>query len=80
MICFGGNGGETCVLNGDIVAAINPDLTTGINLTQAKPLPANKDGAFLGIQKSGPFDVPGELARKWMPNQLIRMVEKTRKS
>jgi hypothetical protein len=43
-----------------------PDLTTGLDLTQAKPLRENKDGAFLGIQKSGPFDVPGELARAWM--------------
>lgn len=48
------------------VAGINPDLTSGLNLTQAKPLAENKDGAFLGIQKSGPFDVPGTLARAWM--------------
>jgi hypothetical protein len=26
----------------------------------------NRNGAFLGIQKSGPFDVPGEVARAWM--------------
>ena len=60
------HGGEACRLNGEIVASINPDLTTGLDLTQAKPLRENKDGAFLGIQKSGPFDVPGELARAWM--------------
>lgn len=66
LICFGDNGGEPCRLNGEIVASINPDLTSGLNLTQAKSLRQNRDGAFLGIQKSGPFDVPGELARAWM--------------
>jgi restriction-modification enzyme MmeI-like protein len=66
LVCFGENGGEPARLNGDIVASINPDLTTGLDLTQAKPLRENKDGAFLGIQKSGPFDVPGQLARAWM--------------
>ncbi len=28
--------------------------------------PQNRNGAFLGIQKSGPFDVPGEVARRWL--------------
>lgn len=32
----------------------------------ARPLRENRDGAFLGIQKSGPFDVPGKIARAWM--------------
>jgi len=66
LICFGGSGDQPVKLDGNVVAAINPDLTTGLNLTLAKPLPENKNGAFLGIQKSGPFDVPGTLARVWM--------------
>ena len=66
LICFGENGGGTVHLNGEAVDGINPDLTSGLDLTQAKPLPENKDGAFLGIQKSGPFDVTGTLARTWM--------------
>lgn len=66
LICFGDNGNEPCRLDGEIVAGINPDLTSGLDLTRAKPLPQNRDGAFLGIQKSGPFDVPGALARVWM--------------
>jgi len=66
LICFGDNGGGTAHLNGEAVAGINPDLTSGLDLTQAKPLHENRDGAFLGIQKSGPFDVPGSLARAWM--------------
>lgn len=66
LICFGGNGEEPARLNGEVVSDINPDLTTGLDLTRAKPLLENRQGAFLGIQKSGPFDVPGELARTWM--------------
>jgi hypothetical protein len=66
LICFGDNHDEPARLDGQVVAAINPDLTAGLNLTQAKALPENKDGAFLGIQKSGPFDVPGAVARAWI--------------
>jgi hypothetical protein len=66
LICFGDTGDQPVKLDGNVVAAINPDLTTGLNLTLAKPLSENKNGAFLGIQKSGPFDVPGILARAWM--------------
>lgn len=66
LICFGEKGEVPAKLDGNIVAEINPDLTTGLDLTRAKPLAENSKGAFLGIQKSGPFDVPGELARAWM--------------
>src|ERR1700730_13020542 len=38
LICFGDNGGWTAPLNGEAVAGINPDLTSGLDLTQAKPL------------------------------------------
>jgi hypothetical protein len=66
LICFGESKGVDARLNGAVVAAINPDLTSGLNLTLATALSENKNGAFLGIQKSGPFDVPGDLAREWM--------------
>lgn len=66
LICFGDAGELETRLNGQIVGSINPDLTTGLNLTLAKALPENRGGAFLGIQKSGPFDVSGDVARKWM--------------
>jgi hypothetical protein len=66
LICFGEASGRKPVLNGKVVTGINPDLTTGLDLTAAKALVENKDGAFLGIQKSGPFDIPGDLARHWM--------------
>ncbi len=65
-MCFGDNGGPSVTLDGKEVGRINPDLTTGLNLTLARPLTENRDGAFLGIQKSGPFDVSGGIARRWM--------------
>ncbi|MGH7113912.1 MAG: class I SAM-dependent DNA methyltransferase, partial [Stellaceae bacterium] len=70
LICFGGVGGASTMLNGEEVAELNPDLTTGLNLTLARPLAQNRNGAFLGIQKSGPFDVPGDIARGWMAEPL----------
>jgi type II restriction/modification system DNA methylase subunit YeeA len=66
LICFGQINDRPTMLDGRVVNGINPDLTTGLDLTAAKALPENKDGAFLGIQKSGPFDVPGSVARTWM--------------
>jgi len=53
-------------LDGKIVPTINPDLTTGVDLTRAIPLKANSDISFLGIQTSGPHDIPGDLARRML--------------
>ncbi|NKL66269.1 class I SAM-dependent DNA methyltransferase [Rhizobium leguminosarum] len=72
LICFGDAGGEVSRLNGEPVLRINSDLTSGTDLTVAQTLRENVGLAGLGIQKSGPFDVPGVLARKWMdePNNI----------
>ena len=58
-------------LDGQPAGEIYPDLTarrggTGIDLTQARRLSANRGAAFMGDTKSGPFDIPGDLARGWM--------------
>nr|WP_313484990.1 DNA methyltransferase [Stutzerimonas kunmingensis] len=60
-------------LDGQQVGRINPDLTASeagsnahIDVSQAKPLPGNAKTAFNGIQKTGAFDIPGELAREWL--------------
>lgn len=66
LISFGNPGGQPLRLKGEIVNQINPDLTAGINLTSARDLLENRGLAALGIQKSGPFDVPGDVARTWM--------------
>lgn len=72
LICFGDAGGEVSRLAGEPVVRINSDLTSGTDLTVARKLKENDGLAGLGIQKSGPFDVPGEVARRWMgePNNI----------
>ncbi|MFZ1641575.1 MAG: DNA methyltransferase [Candidatus Contendobacter sp.] len=83
LVCFGaqlpspsgrGAGGEGATLDGHPVAEIYADLTgralnatSGADLTQARPLPENTGVAFQGPVKVGPFDIPGDLARQWLP-------------
>ncbi|MBK1695027.1 SAM-dependent methyltransferase [Chromatium weissei] len=78
LICFG-NTKLTPILNGEEVTAIYADLTAGddtkVDLTTAKSLIENIDVAFIGTQKSGSFDIAGELARQWLkePNSNGRL-------
>ncbi|MFG1426778.1 class I SAM-dependent DNA methyltransferase [Roseixanthobacter glucoisosaccharinicivorans] len=53
-------------LNDAIVGNINANLTVGIDLSHASALAENRSASMLGIQKSGPFDVTGEVAREWL--------------
>ncbi len=58
-------------LNGEIADEIHADLTAkrggaGTDLTGAKRIPVNFGAAFMGDTKSGPFDIPGDLAREWL--------------
>ena len=58
-------------MNGEPVDTIHADLTAkrggaGIDLTDAGRIPANFGAAFMGDTKSGPFDVPGDLAQEWL--------------
>ncbi|GBL46613.1 hypothetical protein SFMTTN_2428 [Sulfuriferula multivorans] len=66
LVCFGNIAGA--ILDGKAVEAIHADLTAGdgLNLTQAKPLKANAGMSFIGTQKNGPFDIPGDIARQWL--------------
>jgi type II restriction/modification system DNA methylase subunit YeeA len=72
IICFDANRSrvEASMLNGCRVDSINPDLTTGLNVSALPALKENKGTGFVGVQKSGPFDVPGDLARKWLTMPL----------
>ena len=51
-------------LDGQPVAAINANLTVGVDLTAAKRLHGNLGIAFMGDTKGGPFDIPSEVARQ----------------
>jgi len=73
LVCLGDR--PDAYLDGQAVSAINADLSTSGsgadeqhrgNLTLAKPLTENQKTAYIGIQKTGPFDIPGELARRWL--------------
>jgi hypothetical protein len=57
---------QPCQINGEAVERINANLTTGLDVSVAERLEENEGASLLGIQKSGPFDIPGELARKWL--------------
>mgnify|MGYP000921064073 CR=1 FL=1 len=62
------------ILNGQPVAQIYADLTgqaldpngSCVDLTQAKRLVQNAKTSFMGVTKSGPFDIAGDLARTWL--------------
>ncbi len=68
LICFSRSaawkGQKT--LNGVAVRNINPDLTSGLNVSAASKIVENRNVSFVGVQKSGPFDVAGEIARSWL--------------
>ena len=68
LVCFASrNAGIAATLNGVEAASIHADLTEGgIDLTQAGRLAGNRSIAFLGVNKNGPFDIPGDLAREWL--------------
>ncbi len=61
------NGTETERLLDDVpVVSINADLTSGLDLTAARPLRENEGIAFQGPVKIGPFDIRGDLARRML--------------
>ena len=68
LVCFArGSSGLPVRLNGAPATRIHSDLTGGaIDLTRARRLEVNRSAAFLGVNKNGPFDVPGDLARAWL--------------
>jgi hypothetical protein len=49
------------------VSAINANLSTATDITQARILPENRRIAFMGDTKVGPFEIPEALAREWLP-------------
>jgi len=75
LICFGK--GEGVRLDGMPVTVIHADLTGsdgGLDMTMAGKLVENLGTAFKGAEKSGAFDIHGDLARQWLkqpnPNGL----------
>jgi hypothetical protein len=71
LVAFG-DGPALARLDGEAVPSINADLSAAHtaapadDLTLAKPLAANAGTSFSGIQKTGPFELPGDEARAWL--------------
>jgi type II restriction/modification system DNA methylase subunit YeeA len=68
LICFDLQPGGKAELDGKRVSKIYADLTAadfGGDLTRAAVLTTNV-GAYIGDQKTGPFDIDGTLARSWL--------------
>ncbi len=63
IICFDDGSETTRVLDGELVNNINPDLTAGADLTQAKTLAGNAGISFMGVTKIGPFEIESEVAQ-----------------
>ena len=53
-------------LDGAAVSAINPDLTSSVDVTRAEPLHENERLCFLGMMKAGPFDISAERAKQML--------------
>ena len=68
LICFAPKSAALAVfLNGSSATRIHADLTEGAtDLTRVSRLESNRAVAFLGVYKNGPFDIPGDSARKWL--------------
>lgn len=68
LVAFG-QGVEEPKLDGVAVHAIAADLSAArtrgasIDLTRARALASNADASYSGIQKTGPFELPGDDAR-----------------
>ena len=70
ILCFGESVGLV-KLDGRVVKAIYPDLTAdadgaGSDLTKSSKLRENESRCFVGYQKTGDFDIAGELAREML--------------
>ncbi len=67
LVCWGRDRAAAATLDGVAVPAVHADLTAeAADLTTARKLPENAGVAFMGDTKGGAFDVPGELARRWL--------------
>ncbi|MBO6805945.1 DNA methyltransferase [Thalassospira sp.] len=69
LVCFGAqNQNKLGVkLDGKPAAQIFSDLSAGnVDFTLAKPQKLNDGIAFVATQKTGAFDIPGDLAREWL--------------
>lgn len=70
MIGFDDRTEQVRFIDGVQVLDVNIDLTSGTDLTRAKKLPENRNIAFMGITRGGPFDLPPEVAQRMLAAPL----------
>ncbi|MGA3263244.1 MAG: DNA methyltransferase [Terracidiphilus sp.] len=70
IVGFDGGDEAERTLNGAVVDAINPDLTSGVDATRARLLAENAGLCFMGTTKVGAFDLDPETARKMLAAPL----------
>ncbi len=66
MVGFDNNAETERTLDGQPVNAINPDLTSAVDLTQALPLLENADLCFMGPSAKAPFDIDDDVAQQML--------------
>ena len=73
LVAFGRDNAGEATLDGQQVAEIYADLTgqplgatSGVDLTQARPLPENAGCSFFGLCLAGAFAVDSDTARQWL--------------
>ena len=70
MIGFDNGSGRVRSLDGSTVSRINSDLTSSINIADANALLENRNLVFLGVLKTGPFDISPLDAEKMLDENL----------
>ena len=66
MVGFDDGSERNRALDGITVQAINSDLTSGADLSQAVRLPENSGVCFRSDEKGGPFDIAADLAQRML--------------
>ena len=66
IVCFDDGSQSARTLDHITVANINADLTSGADITQAKPLAENANISFMGATKVGPFEITEEVAEEML--------------
>jgi len=64
FVCFDDGTAPERLLDGQVVGAINANLTAGVDVTQARRLRQNLGIAFMGDTKGGPFEIPDDITQR----------------
>ena len=66
IVCFDDGTESDKELDGQDVAAVNANLTAGVDLTKARRLPENAERSFIGGMKKGKFEIDAETAAEML--------------